>query len=191
VARATRSNHAPGTKPEPGPPGTGRLPGVRPKSSVDAAQLLTREKLRRVERHRERSKRDERQPRYGGEPDPLGSSQHRSRAGRRKQDDHPLVSDQNADESRILPCLGRRRNADETTRTTGNMANPMIGSRVQQTCKVPGGESRRSREERQGRNESGTWQPRTEGGSVPRRENPREDTHWQLLGAAGPLGEDT
>lgn len=44
-----------------------------------------------------------------------------------------------------------------------NAANPMIGSRVQQTCEVPGGASRRSREERQGRNESGAWQLRADG----------------------------
>ena len=57
VARATRPNHAPGTTPEPGSPGDGREPGVRLKCTVDAAQLLTREKLRRVERHWERSQR--------------------------------------------------------------------------------------------------------------------------------------
>jgi hypothetical protein len=39
----------------------------------------------------------------------------------------------------------------------------MVGSRVQQTCKALRGANRRSREERQGRNESGRWQPRAEG----------------------------
>jgi hypothetical protein len=48
VARAIRPNHAPDTTPEPGPPGNGRWSGVRLKSMVDAEQLLTREKLRRV-----------------------------------------------------------------------------------------------------------------------------------------------
>jgi hypothetical protein len=46
---------------------------------------------------------------------------------------------------------------------TGNVANPMAGSRVQQTCKAKRGENRRSREKRQGRNESGLWQARAEG----------------------------
>jgi hypothetical protein len=68
VARAIRPNHAPGTKPEPGPPGDGREPGVRLKSTVDAAQLLTRGKLRRVERHWERSKRNDSEPRRASRP---------------------------------------------------------------------------------------------------------------------------
>jgi hypothetical protein len=46
----------------------------------------------------------------------------------------------------------------------GNEANPTVGCRAQQTCKVSSGENRRSREERQGRNESGAWQLRAEGG---------------------------
>jgi len=45
----------------------------------------------------------------------------------------------------------------------GNVVNPMVGCRVQQTCRVMRGENRRSREERQGRNEFGVWQPRAEG----------------------------
>jgi hypothetical protein len=58
-------------------------------------------------------------------------------------------------------------------RRNGNVANPMIGSRVQQTCKVHGGANRRSREERQGRNESGRWHLRAEGdGRVRRRAAP-------------------
>jgi hypothetical protein len=44
-----------------------------------------------------------------------------------------------------------------------NVADPMVGCRVQQTCKALRGENRRSREERQGRNEFGTWRPRTDG----------------------------
>jgi hypothetical protein len=46
---------------------------------------------------------------------------------------------------------------------TGNVANPMAGCRVQQTCRVSSGVNRRSREERQGRNASGVWQLRAEG----------------------------
>lgn len=46
---------------------------------------------------------------------------------------------------------------------TRNVANPMAGCRVQQTCRTMCGASRRSREERQGRNESGTWHARAEG----------------------------
>jgi hypothetical protein len=47
------------------------------------------------------------------------------------------------------------------------VANPMVGSRVQQTCKALRGANRRSREERQGRNELGTWRPRAKGTSDP------------------------
>jgi hypothetical protein len=46
---------------------------------------------------------------------------------------------------------------------TGNVANPMAGCRVQQTCRVSSGVNRRSREERQGRNASEVWQLRAEG----------------------------
>ena len=72
----------------------------------------------------------------------------------------------------------------------GNVANPMIGSRAQQTCKAQGGASRRSREERQGRNESGAWQLRAEGGRrVPACRGPSGPKHHpgqptgKLLGA--------
>jgi hypothetical protein len=41
--------------------------------------------------------------------------------------------------------------------------NPRVGCRVQQTCRARCGENRRSREERQGRNELGVWQLRAEG----------------------------
>jgi hypothetical protein len=54
----------------------------------------------------------------------------------------------------------RRKTHDRWSR---NMANPMVGCRAQQTCTMSSGESRRSREERQGRNESGGWQLRAEG----------------------------
>jgi hypothetical protein len=44
-----------------------------------------------------------------------------------------------------------------------NVANPMVGSRAQQTCKSMRGENRRSRAERQGRNERRSWQTFAEG----------------------------
>jgi len=44
-----------------------------------------------------------------------------------------------------------------------NVANPMVGCRTQQACRLTRGENRRSREERQGRNEFGPWLVRTEG----------------------------
>jgi len=55
---------------------------------------------------------------------------------------------------------------------------PHIGCRVQQTCGAPGGGNRRSREERQGRNESEGWHLRAEGSwMVPRhRRQPGVDT---------------
>lgn len=46
---------------------------------------------------------------------------------------------------------------------THNLANPMIGCRVQQTCSAQRGASRRSREKRQGRNECEPWQVHAEG----------------------------
>jgi hypothetical protein len=54
-----------------------------------------------------------------------------------------------------LPKEGRR--ADR------NVVNPMAGCRVQQTCRVMSGASRRSREKRQGRTAHEDWQPRAEG----------------------------
>lgn len=45
----------------------------------------------------------------------------------------------------------------------GNVADPMAGCRAQQTYRRSRGVSRRSREERQGRNVSGPWQVPTEG----------------------------
>jgi hypothetical protein len=193
VARAIRSIHAPDKTPEPGPPGNGRRSGVRLKSTVDAEQLLTREKLRRVERHWERSKRDEREPRRQCEQGPPGSGEPGDMVGGRNLEGSPLgVQPEGDRKPRHSPALaGGRVRRRETTRTTGNMANPRIGSRVQQTCKVPGGANRRSREERQGRNESGTWQPRAEVGSASPGEFPREDARWQLFGAAKPTGVDT
>lgn len=56
VARAIRSITLQTPHPNRVRPGKGRRSGVRLKSTVDAAQLLTRGKLRRVERHWERSK---------------------------------------------------------------------------------------------------------------------------------------
>lgn len=48
-------------------------------------------------------------------------------------------------------------------RAAGNVADPMAGCRAQQTYRRSRGVSRRSREERQGRNVSGPWQVPTEG----------------------------
>jgi len=48
-----------------------------------------------------------------------------------------------------------------------NEANPTNGCRVQQTCKVSSRVNRRSREERQGRNESGGWHFRADGSGAP------------------------
>jgi len=39
-----------------------------------------------------------------------------------------------------------------------NVANPMVGCRMQQACRLTRGENRRSREERHGRNKFGPWQ---------------------------------
>jgi len=39
-----------------------------------------------------------------------------------------------------------------------NWANPMVGCRMQQACGLTRGENRRSREERQGRNDFRLWQ---------------------------------
>jgi len=63
------------------------------------------------------------------------------------------------------------REAAKSRTGVGNLVNPMTGCRVQQTCRPSRsrssdqdlcGESRRSREERQGRNDPGTWQSRDE-----------------------------
>lgn len=65
------------------------------------------------------------------------------------------------------PSGGRPPRAEvggRTRETARNLANPMAGCRVQQTCAVPSGASRRSWEEQQGRNMHGSWQTRAEGG---------------------------
>ena len=49
------------------------------------------------------------------------------------------------------------------TPKVGNGANLRTGCRVKQTCEGLHGENRRSREERQGRNKQGDWQPQAEG----------------------------
>jgi len=51
--------------------------------------------------------------------------------------------------------VGARRCLRVSARAAGNVADPMTGCRVQQTCRVSSGVNRRSREERQGRNASG------------------------------------
>jgi len=48
-------------------------------------------------------------------------------------------------------------------RDSRNVANPSIGCRMQQACGLTRGENRRSREERQGRNEPRLWQVWAEG----------------------------
>jgi hypothetical protein len=52
----------------------------------------------------------------------------------------------------------RRATGQPPRHPTGNMANPMIGSRAQQTCKLMRGVNRRSSEKEQGRNEPRSWQ---------------------------------
>jgi hypothetical protein len=113
VKRTIRSNNAPDSNPRPGPPGRGRRYGVRLKRSNDAAQLLTREKLRRVERHRERSKRNGREPRGGSKSIPR-ERRAPQRAGRRKPDGPAFTAGQQADRHRTLPCLGRRKGRTRT-----------------------------------------------------------------------------
>jgi hypothetical protein len=62
----------------------------------------------------------------------------------------------------------------------------MVGCRVQKTCNVSRGENRRSREERQGRNESGVWHLRAEGSiRAPRVSKPLGATN-QAVGSHGP-----
>jgi len=55
--------------------------------------------------------------------------------------------------------------SEANTSHTGahNLANPMVGCRVQQTCSARRGVNRRSREKRQGRNMHELWQVHAEG----------------------------
>jgi hypothetical protein len=65
--------------------------------------------------------------------------------------------------------LGGESGVGESRRSAGNQANPMTGCRVQQTCEAVCGASRRSREERQGRNKFGCGNPEpraTESGRI-------------------------
>lgn len=94
VARAIRPVHAPDTTPLPGSLGNGRGSGARLKSVVDAEQLLTRGKLRRVKRHWERSKGNEYEPRRDGDGtnDPSGSHEPEPRSifDKRTLEERPL-----------------------------------------------------------------------------------------------------
>jgi hypothetical protein len=144
VKRTIRSNNAPDSNPRPGPPGRGRRYGVRLKRSNDAAQLLTREKLRRVERHRERSKRNGREPRGGSESIPR-ERRAPQRAGRRKPDGPAFTAGQ---ESRRTPdpplprqmegTPAHRLGRPETWRTPGSAAgcNKPAKCQVEQTVEV-------------------------------------------------------
>jgi len=52
---------------------------------------------------------------------------------------------------------------EQGERRSGNLANPMVGCRVQQTCRAPAGANRRSHEKWQGWNESEAWLPLAKG----------------------------
>jgi hypothetical protein len=67
-----------------------------------------------------------------------------------------------------------------------NVANPMVGCGVQQTREVPSGVNRRSREERQGRNEFGAWQLRAEGRG--RALDPSPPRGWRCAGRSSERG---
>jgi hypothetical protein len=71
-------------------------------------------------------------------------------------------------------AFGRGRRA-----RSGNVANPMAGSRVQQTCRVSSGVNRRSREERQGRKEHGVWQLRAEGRALAHPGQDARHLYWR------------
>jgi len=123
---------------------------------------------------------------------PPGTGRRHGKVGERKPGNAPSGASRKRPDVETPPRLGGEQGqARRTPRKTGNMANPRIGSRVQQTCEVPGGANRRSREERQGRNESGRWHSRAEGGSASPGNFPREASQRPLSGAAGPLGVDT
>lgn len=101
---------------------------------------------------------------------PPGTGRRRGKVGERTPGDAPSGANRKRTDAVTPPRLGEEQGqARRTPRTTGNMANPRIGSRVQQTCEVPGGASRRSREERQGRNMRGAWRLRAEGRPASRR----------------------
>jgi hypothetical protein len=71
-------------------PGKGRESRVRLKSTVDVEQLRTRGKLRRVERHRERSKRNENEPRRNASSTLRGRSVPSDNVGERRSESRPF-----------------------------------------------------------------------------------------------------
>jgi hypothetical protein len=127
----------------------------------DVERLQAREKLRRVWRHRGRTRAS------GSHMRRMLSRSTSSEAGRARRP--PLKAEEGPQGPFEAGRTEVPRNHRETlVRWPGNVANPMVGCRVQQTCTMSSGANRRSREERQGRNESGEWQLRAEG------ENPRQ-----------------
>jgi len=132
--------------PRPGPPGEGRVSGVRLKRTVDAAQLLMRGKLRRVERHWERSKRNGCEPRRDSEHGPSGSSEPTGKVSRRKRHGSALGCDRTATRSpvpspasadgEVRPAARLER--PETWRTPGSAAgcNKPAKCQVEQTVEV-------------------------------------------------------
>jgi hypothetical protein len=64
-----------------------------------------------------------------------------------------------------MASRGKRRGrpGDRPRPFAGNAADPMAGSRVQQTCRAPGGANHRSREKRHGWNARTTWRLCAEG----------------------------
>jgi len=150
---------------------------ARSQGPVDAAQLSWRGKLRRVERHGDgpgsKSALPDARPARQGSLEPRCTADGARPAGvppgERPLD--PPGASRSGTGSATEPPKAR------------NVANPMVGSRVQQTWKVQGGASRRSREERQGRNELGGWHLRAEGRATPAAGS-SEPAGWQLLGAA-------
>jgi len=110
VARAERPTNAPDEKPRPGHTGQGGKSGTRHEGTVDAAQLLTREKLRRVERHWERSKRNDDEPRRSSECAPPGTPEPDDKVGETTPTERTLGSEPQAPANRDpSPRLGGRR----------------------------------------------------------------------------------
>jgi hypothetical protein len=160
VARAIRSIHAPDTTPEPGPPGDGRRSGVRLKGAVDAEQLLAREKLRRVERHRERSTRHEREPRRAAGPALRGRDGDAATSAKGRQGTHLRERTGSDRTPRPLSASAKNRvrhagrlGRPETWRTPGSAAgrNKPAKCQVEQTVEA-------------GRNGKGGTSP---GGGIP------------------------
>lgn len=121
-----RSIHAPDTTPKPGPPGNGRRSGVRLKGAVDAEQLLARGRLRRVERHRERSKRHEREPRRDAGPALRGRDGDTARSAEGSKGTHLREQTGRDRKPRPLPASARR-----TVRHAGRLGRP-------ETWRTPG-----------------------------------------------------